>query len=163
MKKRMELPQKMRFKILILCLACTMTALLLQTWLFNRKSSTLIYNQAKKESFSLLRNMQDDLFTILKSMENNIIKVYNRQQLIRDLKEKESISLLRDKYYRESYNIAMECFDTSDGVVALYLYNGEDEIISTYRRAVTPRHNYPLDIYEHAEENNADLVRQYAH
>ena len=77
MKKRMELPQKMRFKILILCLACTMTALLLQTWLFNRKSSTLIYNQAKKESFSLLRNMQDDLFTILKSMENNIIKVYN--------------------------------------------------------------------------------------
>ncbi|MBS1485176.1 MAG: sensor histidine kinase, partial [Clostridium sp.] len=68
-----------------------------------------------------------------------------------------------DKYYRESYNIAMECFDTSDGVVALYLYNGEDEIISTYRRAVTPRHNYPLDIYEHAEENNADLVRQYAH
>ena len=105
MKKRMELPQKMRFKILILCLACTMTALLLQTWLFNRKSSTLIYNQAKKESFSLLRNMQDDLFTILKSMENNIIKVYNRQQLIRDLKEKESISLLRDKYYRESYNM----------------------------------------------------------
>ena len=163
MKKRMELPQKMRFKILVLCLACTMTALLLQTWLFNRKSSTLIYNQAKKESFSLLQNMQDDLFTILKSMENNIIKVYNRQQLIRDLKEKESISLLRDKYYRESYNIAMECFDTSDGVVALYLYNGEDEIISTYRRAVTPRHNYPLDIYENAEENNADLVRQYAH
>ena len=99
MKKRMELPQKMRFKILVLCLACTMTALLLQTWLFNRKSSTLIYNQAKKESFSLLQNMQDDLFTILKSMENNIIKVYNRQQLIRDLKEKESISLLRDKYY----------------------------------------------------------------
>lgn len=163
MSKRMELPQKMRFKILILCLVCTMTALLLQTWLFNRKSSTLIYNQAKKESFSLLQNMQDDLFTILKSMENNIIKVYNRQQLIRDLKEKESISLLRDKYYRESYNIAMECFDTSDGVVALYLYNGEDEIISTYRRAVTPRHNYPLTIYENAEENNADLVRQYAH
>ena len=163
MKKRMELPQKMRFKILILCLACTMTALLLQTWLFNRKSSALIYQQAEKESFSLLQNMQDDLFTILKSMENNIIKVYNRQQLIRDLKDKESISLLRDKYYRESYNIAMECFDTSDGVVALYLYDGEDEIISTYRRAVTPRHNYPLDIYENAEENNAELVRQYAH
>lgn len=163
MKKRMELPQKMRFKILILCLVCTMTALLLQTWLFNRKSSALIYAQAKKESFSLLQNMQDDLFSILKSMENNIIKVYNRQQLIRDLKDRKGIIQLRDKYYRESYNIAMECFDTSDGVVALYLYNGEDEIISTYRRAVTPRHNYPLDIYENAEENNADLVKRYVH
>lgn len=159
----MKLPQKMRFKILLLCLVCTMTALLLQTWLFNRKSSMLIYNQAKKESFSLLQNMQDDLFTILKSMENNIIKVYNRKQLIRDLKDKTSIGRLREQYYREAYNIAMECFDTSDGVVALYLYNCGDEVISTYRRAVTPRHNYPLDIYEDEAENNAGIVRDYAH
>lgn len=135
----------------------------LQTWLFNRKSSMLIYNQAKKESFSLLQNMQDDIFSILKSMESDIIKVYNRQQLIRDLKDKGPVLRLRKKYYRESYNIAMECFDTSDGVVALYLYNGEDEIISTYRRAVTPRHNYPLDIYDGAEENNEAVVREYAH
>ncbi len=160
---RMKLPQKMRFKILVLCLICTMAALLLQTWLFNRKSSALIYNQAKQESFNLLQNMQDDLFSILKSMESNIIKIYNRQQLIRDLKDKTAVSALRDKYYREAYNIAMECFDTSDGVVALYLYNGEDQIISTYRRAVTPRHNYPMDIYENPEEDNADIVREYAH
>lgn len=159
----MKLPQKMRFKILILCLVCTMTALLLQTWLFNRKSSMLIYKQARKESFSLLQNMQDDLFTILKSMENNIIKVYNRPQLIYDLKNKTSINRLREQYYREAYNIAMECFDTSDGVVALYLYNSGDQIISTYRRAVTPRHNYPLDIYENEEENNVDIVSDYAH
>lgn len=158
-----KLPQKMRFKILILCLVCTMTALVLQTWLFNRKSSVLIYNQAEKESFSLLKNMQDDLYGILKSIENNIIKVYNRQELIRDLKEKMPVSLLKDRYYRESYNIAMECFDTSDGVVALYLYNGNDEIVSTYRRAVTPRHNYPTDIYEDAQGDNADKVREYVH
>ena len=159
----MKLPQKMRVKILLLCLVCTMTALLLQTWLFNRESSLLIYNQAKKESFSLLQNMQDDLFTILKSMEGNMIKAYNRPQLIRDLRDEIPVDRLREMYYREAYNVAMECFDTSDGVVALYLYNSQDEIVSTYRRAVTPRHNYPLDIYEKEQENNAGKVKAYVH
>lgn len=163
MKTRMKLPQKMRSKILILCLASTMVALLLQTWLFNRKSSALIYNQAKEENLTLLQNMQDDLFSILKIMESNIIKIYNRQQFIRDLKEEAAITDLRSKYYREAYNAAMECFDTSDGVVALYLYDRNDNIISTYRRAVTPRHNYPMDIYDSMQENNALIVKDYAH
>lgn len=158
-----KLPRRMRFKIWMLCLACTMTALLLQTWLFNRTSSSLIYNQAKKESFSLLQNMQDDLYSIIKSVESNMIKVYNHQPLIEDLRDGLPIAELKDSYYREAYNIAMENFDTADGVVALYLYNMKDEIISTYRRATTPRHNYPLDIYQEMEENNAGIVKQYAH
>ena len=154
---------KMRSKILTLCLTITMVALLLQTCLFNRKSSSLIYNQAREENLTLLQNMQDDLFTILKHMENNIIKVYNRHQLMRDLKDESSLSVLRSRYYREAYNTVMESFDTSDGVVALYLYDRNDNIISTYRRAVTPRHNYPLDIYENAEENNASVIKAYVH
>lgn len=163
MKEKRKLPQKMRSKILILCLISTMTALILQALLFGRTSSSLIYNQAKKESFSLLQNMQDDLFTLLKSVENNIIKVYNRQPLLRDLKAEMPVSELRSKYYREAYTIATENFDTPDGVVALYLYDKNDDIISTYRRAVTPKHNYPVDIYEDAALDNGARVLEYVH
>lgn len=162
MKSGMKHQAKMRTKILILCLTTTMVALLLQTWLFNRKSSSLIYNQAREENLTLLQNMQDDLFSILKLMESNIIKVYNRHQLMRDLKDEPSITVLRSRYYREAYNTAMECFDTSDGVVALYLYDRNDNIISTYRRAVTPRHNYPMDIYDNTQDNNASVIKDYA-
>ena len=37
----------------------------------------------------------------------------------------------------------------------------ENEIISTYRRAVTPKHNYPLDIYETDKDYHADVVKEY--
>ncbi|HCT92466.1 MAG TPA: ATP-binding protein [Lachnospiraceae bacterium] len=159
----MKFPLKMRFKVLALCLLCIMIALLLQTWLFSRGSSRLIYDQAKKENFSLLQNMQGDLHSIIKGIENKIVKVYNRQQLMRDLKADIPIRRLKERYHREAYNIATEYFDTSDRVVALYLYDSSDQIISTYRRAVTPRHNYPLDIYDETRENNADVVKNFVH
>ena len=159
----MKLPQKMRFKILILCLACTMSALILQTWLFNHESSTLIYNQAKKESLSLLQTAQDDLFTSLQTIQNNMIEIYNNRELIRALKNETNVDTMRSQYYREAYSLATDSFDTSDGVVALYLYNQSDAIISTYRRAVTPRHNYPTDIYLADADDNADIVKEYVH
>ncbi|MGL5438068.1 MAG: sensor histidine kinase [Lachnospiraceae bacterium] len=154
---------RLRFKILILCLATTMTALLLQTWLFNRRSSALIYNQAKAENLSLLQNMQDDLFGIQKNIENNIISIYNHRQFMKDLNSERSIDVLRSQYYREAYNAALECFDSSDGVLALYIYDRDDQIISTYRRAVTPRHHYPVDIYDGTQDNNTAIVSDYVH
>ena len=159
----MKLPQKMRFKIMAICLIFTLSALLLQTALFNKQSSTLIYSQAKSDTIGLLENLQSDVLTTLKSMETNLIKVYDDQQLMRDLRNDVELDTLRETYYREAYNLAVENFESTDGVVALYLYNTDDQIISTYRRAVTPRHNYPTDIYENAEEDNADTVNRYVH
>ena len=82
---------------------------------------------------------------------------------MRDLKMGVTIEQLRNRYHREAYNIATEYFDTSDKVVALYLYDASDQIISTYRRAVTPRHNYPLDIYDETRDSNAGAVQKYVH
>jgi sensor histidine kinase YesM len=73
----------------------------------------------------------------------------------------ETIDELRDNNYRLAYNIASENFLTTDGVVALYVYNVNHEIISTYRRAVTPKHNYPKDIYDDEEMYNSSKVKEY--
>lgn len=151
----------MRLKILILCLGSTLAGLLAQTWLFQNSSSQLIYSQAKDESFRFLQNMQDDVHSFVKNIENGLIDIYNEKDLLKDLRRGTDINDLRTSYYRTAYNLATENFDTSSWVVALYLYNADNEIISTYRRAVTPKHNYPLDIYENAEDNNADKVKEY--
>lgn len=160
-KKRLELNLKMRVKILILCLGLTLFALILQTILFENSSSGLIYNQAKEESFASLQNMQNEIYGFVKNMESNMIEIYSEKDLIQGLKNKEEIEKLRTDYYRLAYNFGTSHFATTDGVVAMYLYNPRHEIISTYRRAVTPKHNYQTDIYEDPENQNANAVKDY--
>ena len=151
----------MRVKILILCLGSTLAGLLLQTWLFQSSSSQLIYNQAKDESYRSMQNMQDDIYTFIKAVESGLIDIYNEKELITDLKRGLDIDTMRNTYYRAAYNLATQNFETSSGVVALYLYDSAHQNISTYRRAVTPKHNYPVDIYENPEQNNAEKVKEY--
>lgn len=160
-KKRLELNLKMRVKILILCLGLTLFALILQTILFENSSSGLIYNQAKAESFASLQNMQNEIYIFVKNMESNMIEIYSEKDLIQGLKNKEKIEKLRTDYYRLAYNFGTSHFATTDGVVAMYLYNPRHEIISTYRRAVTPKHNYQTDIYKDSENQNANAVKDY--
>lgn len=151
----------MRIRILILCLGCTLAGLFLQTWLFQSTSSQLIYEQARDDSYRSMQNMQDDIYTFVKSVENSLIDIYNERNLITDLKRETEIDILRDKYHRTAYNLATENFDTSFSVLALYIYNKDHENISTYRRAVTPKHNYPEDIYNGNQECNEEKVKEY--
>lgn len=152
---------RMHTKILLLCLGVTFSALILQMILFQQSSSKMIYQQAKSESFHSLQNMQEDVYDLIKRMEKVLIESYNEREFIQDLRNGTNIEILREKYPREAYNIATNHFESTDGVVALYLYNVENEIISTYRRAVTPKHNYPLDIYEQDKDYNAGIVKEY--
>lgn len=152
---------KMRNKIFLLCVSCTLGALIIQTALFQKKSSELIYEQAKEESFNSLQNMQNEVYTFVKSVESSLVEIYNQKQFMQDLRGDVPIEELKGKYYRLAYHLATEKFNTSDGVVACYLYNSQDEVISTYRRAVTPKHNYPQDLYEDAETSGAERVREY--
>lgn len=152
---------KLRLKILAMCLGCTLFALILQTLLFQRTSSEIIYNWSKEESVNSLQNMQNEIYAFLKKMESNLIEVYNEQELIKALKEEQTISSLRAGFYRKAYEIGTTDFDTSDGVVSLYLYTPDHEIISTYRRAMTPKHNYPSDLYEEAAACNVRKIQEF--
>lgn len=152
---------RMHTKILWVCMFCTFTALILQTLLFRYTSSEIIYDWSKEESFNSLENMQDDVYSFVKEIESGLISVYNEREFILDLQHETGIEELREDYYREAYHIATEGFDTQSEVVAMYLYNMDHEIISTYRRATTPKHNYPEDIYEQGVDVNAEKVREY--
>lgn len=152
---------KMNTKILFLFLGAMLFALVLQTILFQETSSRLIYRQAEEDSFNSLRNMQDDIYDFAKNIENGMIDIYNEDVFLKDLRNGMNISEMRQQYYREAYNIANTNFKTSSGIVALYLYNIDHELISTYRRAVTPKHNYPEDIYADEKKYNAEITKKY--
>lgn len=147
----------MRTKILLLCLGSTLCALILQTIFFQNASSSMIYAQEKKQSSNSLQNMQNEIYTFVKSIESSLIEIYNEKEFEQSLKEETSTEILKEENYRLAYNFSTENFDTSDGVVALYIYDIKDEIISTFRRV----DNYPNDIYEDMDQNNAKKIRDY--
>lgn len=152
---------KLRSKILVMCLGSTLFALILQTILFQETSSKLIYSQAKEESENSLQNMQDEIYSFVKNIENNLIEIYTEDSFIKELRREKDTQKLRAEFYRKAYDIAVSKFESADSVVSLYLYTIDHEIISTYRRAVTPRHNYQTDIYMDPEQENAETVMDY--
>ncbi|MGN0412656.1 MAG: sensor histidine kinase, partial [Lachnospiraceae bacterium] len=151
----------LRTKILVTCLCSALGALLLQTLLFQNASSSLIYRQAEMESYNSLQNMQNELETFFRGIETGIIEIYNDQEYLKDLSGDYNLAALQDKYYRRAKLLATDKFATSDNVLALYLYTEKHEIVSTYRKNMTPHRKYPKDIYEDPEAYNADVVKRY--
>ena len=151
----------MRTKVLILFAASTLLALSLQAIFFQYTSSELVYNQAKEASLNSLQNMQDDIYTFIKSFESNVIEVYNQKEFIRELTEDVNPVELKTEYSRLAYNMALNVFEPSQNINAIYVYNMGHTLISSYRHAATPRSTYPEDIYDDADANNASIVKKY--
>lgn len=152
---------KLRTKIFIMVLGCVLAALIIQTCLFQNLSSKLIYGQAKEESEQSMQSMQNEIYGLIKGIENNLIEIYMDDELLQSLRKKETIKELQSKFYRKAYDIATDEFETGDDVVSFYLYTMDHQVISTYRRAVTPKHNYASDIYSDPEYTNAEIVKKY--
>lgn len=138
-----------------------LSAVLLQTLFYLRTSSSLIYQQAKDEHQRILGNMLNEVETYADTIENSMLNIYNEGSFMQDLRQNVSLEKLQQKWYRLAFEVGTNNFNTSDGVVAFYLYTDEHEIISTYRRATTPKHNYPVDIYDETQETNAEIVKAY--
>lgn len=151
---------KWRMKILLMCLACTLSALVLQTVLFQDSSAKILYERLKDESMGSMQNLQNSVYSYLNNMESKLIEIYDENSFVSALNSKTDIAELKRKYLALSQDFARSAFDTDDGVKALYLYTADHQIISTYRWAVTPRHNYPTDIYSDPIYNG-DTVKAY--
>lgn len=151
---------RMRTKILLLCLCSTLAALIVQTFLFQRASSALLYEQTERAGYRSLENMLNEMTSFFKKIEGGLIKIYNDREFLQDLSTGMSAEELHSKYYQYAYTIGTENFSTSDKVMAVYIYNARHEIISTYRKAATPKHNYPRDIYED-EIYNGEKIKEY--
>lgn len=151
---------KWRMRILIMCLACSLGALVLQAMLFQNLSSRILHDRMEQEMEGSLRNMQNTLYAYLNAMEGNLIGIYEQNDFLQDLASGESGAQLREKYLALAQDFAFSAFETDDGVKALYLYTDDHEIISTYRWATTPKHKYPTDLHS-GDQFNAEMIRSY--
>lgn len=162
--KKQRKAVSMRTKILFSCVSCMVLALLLQTLFFQRSSSQIIIGQTEEISWNTMKNLQDDIYNYLKGMENNLIKIYNQNELIRDLSLGKSEEELKRAYSQAAYDMARSDFEPTQNVAAIYIYTMGDDCISYYRHANTPIYSYPEDIYQSTVslEDDTQRIRQYA-
>lgn len=151
---------KWRMKILLMCLACTMSALVLQTILFRNTSSRILTQRVEAESIGSLQNLQNSIYSYLNDMESKLIKIYDADTVINSLNTATDTGTLQKELANLARDFTLSAFETSDGVRALYIYNAEHRLISNYRRYVTPKHNYPMDIHEDPQYNG-QVIRNY--
>lgn len=156
---------RLRTKVLLLCVSCTLLALGLQAMFFQRSASSLLYQREREASRKSLEGMQSELYGWIKAYENDLIKIYNRQDFVRDLSGESPVAVgietLRERYRRLAYDMASSDFDPAQGVSALYVYDSLDRLVSLYRSAATPKSNYPEDIYLDRAAYNAGVVSAY--
>ncbi len=161
MIRRNSVRGSMRNKILLICILCTLVALVLQTILLLNVSSNMVYEQARDMAYNSLDNMQNELASYINGIENNMVNIYNDKTFLNALREYETVEGLRQDYYRYARDYAEKYFTASDGMMALYFYNSSHEIVSVYRKAATPKRNFATDIYLESDVYNAERVKAY--
>lgn len=149
----------MRLKILLSCIGCMILALVLQTVLFQRSSSRIIYSQAQEISSSTMNNLQDDMYTFNRSIENSLIKIYNQKEFVRDLSNNQTDGNLQ--YSQIAYDLAHNAFNPAQNMAALYVYAPGYRLISSYRHAQTPKYNYPEDIFDGGIKPETEKLDEY--
>ena len=128
-----------------------------QTYIFN-------WQKIRAESISdheiSLNKMQTDLSDFIHTIRGEMLTIYSEQDLIsamRDAAEKDAS--LKDYYWRSWY-FARKRFTKEDQLLAMYLYDTKDHLISSYRyNSVT----YPKDIYKAEYDDNSERVYDYVH
>ena len=80
----MKITLNMRWKIMLLCLCCTLFALVLQFSFYRQASSTIIYEQARSESQRTLESMQTDILDLVNRIEQSLIRIYTERSYIND-------------------------------------------------------------------------------
>lgn len=156
MKKRWT----MRRALLVLCIVSVVFALLLQTFLFHQSLRRQIRAESISDHELSLNKMQTDLSNFIHTIRGEMLTIYSEQDLIaamRDAAEKDTD--MKDYYWRSWY-FARKRFTKEDQLLAMYLYDTKDHLISSCRyNSVT----YPKDIYKAEYDDNSDRVYDYVH
>ena len=151
----------MRKATLVLCISSVLFALLLQTFLFQQSLRRQIRAEIISDHEISLNKMQTDLSSFIHTIRGEMLTIYSEQDLINDMRSAaEQDTSLKDYYWRSWY-FARKRFTKEDQLLAMYLYDTKDHLISSYRYNSAA---YPKDLYKSEEyDNNSDRVYDYVH
>lgn len=150
----------MRKAILLFCIGSILFALLLQTYLFQQSLKRQIRSESIANNEISLQKMQADISSFIHNLRTEMLTIYNETDLIQSLREAaEGNGDLKDYYWRTWY-LGRKRFTKDDRLLAMYLYDANDQLVSTYRyNSVT----LPKNIYNAEYDTNPERLEEYVH
>ena len=123
----------MRNALLVLCISSVVFALLLQTFLFHQSLRRQIRAESISDHEISLNKMQTDLSNFIHTVRGEMLTIYSEQDLINDMRDAAENSSSLKNYYWRSWYFARKRFTKEDQLLALYLYDTKDNLVSSYR------------------------------
>lgn len=150
----------MRKAVLLFCIGSVVFALLLQTFLFHQSLKMQIRTESVTDYEISLTKMQADIVSFIRNLRSEMLTIYNERDLIESLRESAAGEGNMKAYYWSSWYFGRKKFTKDDQLLALYLYDTEDHLVSAYRYNSV---NYPRNLYEAEEDTNAERLEEYVH
>lgn len=150
----------MRKGILVFCIGSVLLALLLQTFLFQQSLRIQIRSESIADNKTSLEKMQTDIASFIHNLRTEMLTIYSERDLIESLREAAEGDGSLKSYYWSTWYFGRKRFTKDDRLLALYLYDANDSLVSAYRynSATLPR-----NIYQAEYDTNSQRVEEYVH
>lgn len=151
----------MRHVIMAISTFCTIFALVLLTVFFYLTSHRKISDESIRESTETLGRMEYELESRIHTLHVQMQTMYNEAELMGELKKKTDGGKADLKpFYFTASEYAKNHFTSTDDLVAIYIYDSDDCLVSSYRKSVV---YYPNNLYESSEDTNSDKILEYVY
>lgn len=157
----MKRTKKLNRKLILYFAAILLLALMIQAVLNYRMSSNIIAEQIELSSSKSLKNMQEEIYTYVNTLKQNLASIYEETEFVEDLKNHVPVETMKTEYKTLAHVFYVDQFNTNQGIAAFYIYDTAHQCISYFRYADTPTYKYPKDIYEDEGKYNSARVKAY--
>lgn len=157
MHHKMTLKQK----LIIYFAGILLLALGIQAYFSYANSYRMMVEQVEASSNKSLKNMQEEIYTYINTIKQQLDTIYQEKEFISDLRLGTDEEQMKLRYREFAHDFYVDRFNSEQGIVSFYIYNTAHECISFFRFSDTPVYKYPKDIYEDEVKYNSHRVKEY--
>ena len=148
----------MRQAVLGLVIGCTLFAIVTQTVVFEVISRQQIRRESLLNNDETLQRIDAEINSYIHSIIVKMQGIYNEEDLVYAMRHSDTNRKRLLDYYFTAWHMSERRFDSSDQLLAMYIYDNDNNLISSHRRQP---YNYPHDLYETKQYVNEAHLKSY--
>lgn len=148
----------MRQAVLGLVIGCTLFAIVTQTVVFEVVSRQQIRKESLINNEETLQRIENELNSYIHSIIVKMQAIYNETDMVYDMRHSHRNHKKLLDYYWTAWHLSERRFDSSDQLLAMYIYNNDDYLVSSWRKQP---YNYPHNLYNTNQFVNVSHLKSY--
>ena len=148
----------MRRAIFGMVIGCTLFAVIAQTVAFEVTSRQQIRKESLLSNDETLQRIENELNSYIHGLIVKMQTIYTETELIAAMRRDDSTQGEILNYYWSAWRLSEARFDSADQLFAMYIYNNDNKLISSWRKQPVA---YPFDLYDGDRYVNESHLRRY--